>query len=61
MYVTGMYKPTYGHIYIEGRDDEDESTMDPIGYCPQENILVNYLTTIQHLCIFGMVQVSPYY
>lgn len=56
-----MYKPTHGHIYIEGRDDEDESTMDPIGYCPQENILVNYLTTIQHLYIFGMVQISLYY
>jgi hypothetical protein len=58
MYTTGMYKPTHGHIYLKGRDyNEDGSSIDPIGYCPQENILVNYLTTIQHLYIFGMVNI----
>lgn len=52
-----MYKPTHGHVYIEGRDySGDESAMDPIGYCPQENILMNYLTTMEHLYIFGMVK-----
>ncbi|KYN07184.1 ATP-binding cassette sub-family A member 3 [Cyphomyrmex costatus] len=44
-----MYKPTHGHVYLE-----NESSIYPIGYCPQENILVNYLTMIQHLYIFGM-------
>ncbi|XP_029677465.1 uncharacterized protein LOC115244170 [Formica exsecta] len=52
--IIGMYKPTHGHVYVEGRDNVDESTMDPIGYCPQENILMNDLTTIQHIYIFGM-------
>ncbi|XP_072764356.1 phospholipid-transporting ATPase ABCA3-like [Anoplolepis gracilipes] len=56
--IMGMYKPTYGRVYLEGRDNE--STMDPIGYCPQENILVNYLTTIQHLYIFGMMKGMTY-
>lgn len=48
-----MYKPTHGHVYVDGRDNE--SIMDPIGYCPQENILMNELTTIQHIYILGMV------
>lgn len=53
-----MYKPTHGRVYLEGRDDnENESTVDPIGYCPQENILVNYMTTMQHLYMFGMVNI----
>lgn len=54
----GMYKPTHGHIYLKGRDyNEDESFAGLIGYCPQENILVNYFTTLQHLYIFGMVNI----
>lgn len=53
-----MYKPTHGHIYLKGRDyNEDESFAGLIGYCPQENILVNYFTTLQHLYVFGMVNI----
>ena len=55
LYVIGMYKPTHGHVYLE-----NESSIYSIGYCPQENILVNYLTTIQHLYIFGMVNIFCY-
>ncbi|XP_067203769.1 ATP-binding cassette sub-family A member 17-like isoform X1 [Linepithema humile] len=59
--IIGMYKPTHGHIYLKGRDyNEDESSINPIGYCPQENILVNYLTAIQHLYIFGMIKGMTY-
>ncbi|KAG5320939.1 ABCAA protein, partial [Acromyrmex heyeri] len=54
--ITGMYKPTHGHIYLE-----NENSVYPIGYCPQENILVNYLTTIQHLYIFGMLSRESQY
>ncbi|KYN45163.1 ATP-binding cassette sub-family A member 3 [Trachymyrmex septentrionalis] len=50
-----MYKPTHGHVYLE-----NESSIYPIGYCPQENMLVNYLTTIQHLYIFGMIKGMTY-
>ncbi|XP_018368842.1 PREDICTED: ATP-binding cassette sub-family A member 2-like [Trachymyrmex cornetzi] len=53
--IIGMYKPTHGHVYLE-----NESSIYPIGYCPQENILVNYLTTIQHLYIFGMIKGMTY-
>ncbi|XP_012061175.1 PREDICTED: ATP-binding cassette sub-family A member 2-like [Atta cephalotes] len=53
--ITGMYKPTHGHVYLE-----NESSIYSIGYCPQENILVNYLTTIQHLYIFGMIKGMTY-
>ncbi|XP_070512782.1 ABC transporter A family member 9-like [Cardiocondyla obscurior] len=53
--MAGMYNPTSGYIYLEN----DNSTY-PIGYCPQENILVHYLTTIQHLYIFGMLKGMTY-
>ncbi|KAL6428810.1 hypothetical protein ACFW04_007984 [Cataglyphis niger] len=56
--IIGMYKPTHGHVYVEGRDNE--SIMDPIGYCPQENILMSDLTTIQHIYIFGMMKGMTY-
>ncbi|XP_071572404.1 phospholipid-transporting ATPase ABCA3-like [Temnothorax nylanderi] len=53
--IIGMYKPTHGHVYLE-----NGNSMYSIGYCPQENILVYYLTTIQHLCIFGMMRGMTY-
>lgn len=55
-----MYQATYGSVYIEGRDYSDfksqERNYKPIiGYCPQENMLVKYLSTEEHLYLFGMV------
>jgi hypothetical protein len=52
IYVIGMYKPTYGEVVIQRWDKE---TIFPISFCPQENILVNYFTMLEHLYIFGMV------
>lgn len=54
-----MYKPTHGHVYVEERNynENGKYSSTPIGYCPQENILVSYLTTMQHLYIFGMVNI----
>ncbi|XP_011687936.1 PREDICTED: ATP-binding cassette sub-family A member 2-like isoform X2 [Wasmannia auropunctata] len=53
--IIGMYKPTHGHVYLE-----NGNSTHPIGYCPQENILVNYFTTVQHLYIFGMIKGMTY-
>ncbi|XP_011872819.1 PREDICTED: ATP-binding cassette sub-family A member 2-like isoform X2 [Vollenhovia emeryi] len=53
--IIGMYKPTRGYVYLENKDSPY-----PIGYCPQENILVHYLTTIQHLYMFGMMKGMTY-
>ncbi|XP_025073393.1 ATP-binding cassette sub-family A member 2-like [Pogonomyrmex barbatus] len=59
--IIGMYKSTHGHVYVEGKNyNEKENVMYPVGYCPQENILVYYLTTIQHLYIFGMMKGMTY-
>ncbi|XP_032670360.1 ATP-binding cassette sub-family A member 3-like [Odontomachus brunneus] len=57
--IIGMYKPTHGRVYLESRNDNDNGSV-PIGYCPQENILVNYMTTVQHLYMFGMMKGMPY-
>ncbi|KAL6255069.1 hypothetical protein P5V15_013403 [Pogonomyrmex californicus] len=59
--IIGMYKSTHGHVYVEGKNyNENENVMYPVGYCAQENILVYYLTTIQHLYIFGMMKGMTY-
>ncbi|XP_014486242.1 PREDICTED: ATP-binding cassette sub-family A member 2-like [Dinoponera quadriceps] len=59
--IIGMYKPTHGRVYLEGRNgNQNENNTVPIGYCPQENILVNYMTTIQHLYMFGMMKGMTY-
>ncbi|KAH0549029.1 hypothetical protein KQX54_005250, partial [Cotesia glomerata] len=59
--ISGMYQATYGSVYIEGRDYSDfksqERNYKPIiGYCPQENMLVKYLSTEEHLYLFGMMK-----
>ncbi|XP_024936975.1 ATP-binding cassette sub-family A member 3 isoform X2 [Cephus cinctus] len=60
--IIGTYKPNRGQVYIEGRDYnlDEESDGHLIGYCPQENILVNYLTIVQHLYMFGMMKGMSY-
>ena len=50
-----MDRPTKGKIYIEDNDSKIESLYSIIGFCPQENVLVDCLTVLEHLCIFGMV------
>lgn len=50
----GIYKPSRGKIFILGRDYERVKNL--IGYCPQDNILVNDLTAVEHVYIFGMVK-----
>lgn len=58
-----MYKPSQGHIHILGRDYDTrkESKKNLIGYCPQDNILVNDLTAVEHVYIFGMVREYRFY
>nr|XP_046471191.1 ABC transporter A family member 8-like [Neodiprion pinetum] len=59
LYKTGIHKPSRGDIYILGRDynRQKDSSKYLIGYCPQDNILVNDLTAIQHVYLFGMILV----
>lgn len=58
-----MYHATYGRVYIEGRDYSDDSGLEKlkyksiIGYCPQENMLLDYFTIFEHLYLFGMVNI----
>ncbi|XP_008544723.1 ATP-binding cassette sub-family A member 2 [Microplitis demolitor] len=59
--IAGMYQATYGSVYIEGRDYSDSKSQERnykpiIGYCPQENMLVKYLSTQEHLYLFGMMK-----
>ncbi|KAK0180508.1 hypothetical protein PV327_006140 [Microctonus hyperodae] len=60
--ISGMYHATYGHVYIEGRDYSDDSALEElryksiIGYCPQENMLLDYFTIFEHLYLFGMMK-----
>ncbi|KAK2587654.1 hypothetical protein KPH14_003774 [Odynerus spinipes] len=47
--------------FIKGRDfNEDLNIANLFGYCPQQNILVNYMTVVQHLYMFGMMKDMTY-
>nr|KAF7411061.1 hypothetical protein H0235_013668 [Vespula pensylvanica] len=59
--ITGIYSLTDGGIYVKGKDfNKDINITNFFGYCPQENILVNYMTTIEHLYMFGMMKGMTY-
>ncbi|KAL2714403.1 phospholipid-transporting ATPase ABCA1-like [Vespula squamosa] len=59
--ITGIYSLTDGGIFVKGRDFKaDINIKNFFGYCPQENILVNYMTTIEHLYMFGMMKGMTY-
>ncbi|XP_034943566.1 ATP-binding cassette sub-family A member 2-like [Chelonus insularis] len=63
--IAGIYQASRGHIYIEGRDYTDtksseKKTKSIIGYCPQENMLVTYLSVYEHLYLAGMIKGLDY-
>ncbi|MEQ2300791.1 Retinal-specific ATP-binding cassette transporter [Ameca splendens] len=56
--LTGLYPPTSGTAYINGRDvttdiDIIRTTM---GMCPQYNILFNHLTVEEHILFYSLLK-----
>lgn len=53
--ITGLIPKTSGHVYVEN-DDNVEFYRSKIGYCPQHNISLPYLTCQEHLEFFGQLR-----
>lgn len=53
--ICGIYPPTEGTVCVDGACDVNEYR-NKIGYCPQHNIILPYLTCVQHLYFFGVVR-----
>ncbi|OUM59790.1 hypothetical protein PIROE2DRAFT_46769 [Piromyces sp. E2] len=55
--ITSNYLPTTGHIYFRGMDSFNSD--DIIGYCPQEDILWDELSILDHVTIFLKLRGVP--
>lgn len=53
--MTGLIPKTSGHVYV-GNEDNVEFYRSKIGYCPQHNISLPYLTCQEHLEFFGQLR-----
>ncbi|KAF6202602.1 hypothetical protein GE061_003000 [Apolygus lucorum] len=57
--ITGMLAATKGHILVDGQDLYEGRNLEKfrrsLGYCPQNDILMSYLTVQQHLIFFSML------
>jgi ATP-binding cassette, subfamily A (ABC1), member 3 len=56
--ITGLLKPSAGHILINGKDivNETEKARSVLGYCPQHNLLFDDLTVDEHLIFFSKLK-----
>jgi ATP-binding cassette, subfamily A (ABC1), member 3 len=52
--LTGMFKPSFGTAYIDGKDIRDrmDEARASLGLCPQHNILFDELTVEEHFKFF---------
>jgi ATP-binding cassette subfamily A (ABC1) protein 3 len=53
--LTGLIPKTSGHIYVNNIDNI-QFYRSKIGYCPQHNISLPYLTCLEHLVFFGQLR-----
>ena len=53
--LTGLYQPTAGTAYINGKDirTDLDSIRSSLGLCPQHNVLFNELTVKEHITFFS--------
>ncbi|XP_039276115.1 phospholipid-transporting ATPase ABCA1 [Nilaparvata lugens] len=60
--ITGMYSPSSGEIYASDNGelfnvfDNMDRFRKSLGLCPQHNLVIPYLTVLQHLTFFGMLK-----
>ncbi|KAG5682373.1 hypothetical protein PVAND_011729 [Polypedilum vanderplanki] len=53
--LTGLITKTSGHIYVDNIDNI-QFYRSKIGFCPQHNIFLSYLTCHEHLVFFGQLR-----
>ncbi|KAM4552605.1 retinal-specific phospholipid-transporting ATPase ABCA4-like isoform 2-T2 [Odontesthes bonariensis] len=56
--LTGLYPPTSGTAYINGRDIRTDIDIirTSMGMCPQHNILFNHLTVEEHIMFYSLLK-----
>ena len=56
--LTGLQKPTSGSVYINGLNSSTNMTKirKSFGFCPQQNMLFDKMTVLEHLVFFGMLK-----
>uniref|UniRef100_A0A3Q2QA05 P-type phospholipid transporter n=1 Tax=Fundulus heteroclitus TaxID=8078 RepID=A0A3Q2QA05_FUNHE len=56
--LTGLYPPTSGTAYINGRDIKTDMDIirTSLGMCPQYNILFNHLTVEEHILFYSLLK-----
>ncbi|KAM6919010.1 retinal-specific phospholipid-transporting ATPase ABCA4-like [Xenentodon cancila] len=56
--LTGLYPPTSGTAYINGRDIRTDIDIirTSLGMCPQHNILFNHLTVEEHILFYSLLK-----
>ena len=59
--LTGDINPTYGNAWIKGNKipENMKSARKEIGYCPQNNVLLDRLTGREHLELFATIKGIP--
>jgi ABC-type multidrug transport system ATPase subunit len=59
--MSGEFPPTGGRILLSGYDIESQrrKAQDNIGYCPQFDALLDYLSVTEHLYLFGRLRGVP--
>jgi ABC-type multidrug transport system ATPase subunit len=53
--ISGMIPKTFGTICVDGEDDVN-IYRSKLGFCPQHNVFLRYLTCQQHLQLFGILR-----
>ncbi|KAL7984894.1 hypothetical protein Chor_003464 [Crotalus horridus] len=56
--ITGLFPPTAGTILIDGMDVQThiDSIQQSLGMCPQNNILFNHLTVVEHIQFYARLK-----
>ncbi|XP_043921604.1 ATP-binding cassette sub-family A member 13-like [Protopterus annectens] len=56
--LTGLCKPSSGTIYINGKNMRAAlpTLKQDIGFCPQHDVLFDYLTVYEHLLFYGAIK-----
>lgn len=59
--LTGDINPTYGNAWIKGINisTDMQKARELIGYCPQNNVLLDRLTGKEHLELFATIKGIP--
>ncbi|CAH0718886.1 unnamed protein product, partial [Brenthis ino] len=54
--LTGMLKPTKGHVVVRTEDSEGEGGGARLGVCPQRDVLFEYMSAHEHIALYAQLK-----